>query len=54
MSKTFRENYYDSDNYGMKKDSKSNKRQKVKTYLKKIDVKSIDPDEDFLNEIDEE
>lgn len=58
MSKTFRENYYDGDNYGMKKAGKSKSRQKVKDYLRKIDLDNLEEDEeldinDKLEEIDE-
>jgi len=56
MSKTFRENYYDADNYGMEKVGKSQKksRQKVKDYLRKIDLDSLEEDEEYEEEIDEE
>ena len=56
MSKTFHENYYDSDDYGMKKVGKSHKhsRQKVKDCLRKIDFDSLEEDEDLKEEIEEE
>jgi hypothetical protein len=55
MSKTFRENYYDNDSCGIKKVGKSykHKRQKVKDYLRRIDIDIIENDESLKDEIEE-
>lgn len=54
MSKTFREDYYEDENRGRNKNSYKQKRQKVKNFLKRIDINSIDPDDEDLEELNDE